>query len=77
MTRTTRPVEKMDHDEQELHEYLRRISRDVKEIVFNGEDTEEDEEDKVTDDRVTIIPPANNDQSEVWNLEEDPYSDWT
>ena len=68
----------MDHDEQELHEYLRRISRDVKEIVFNGEDTEEEEEeDEVTDTRVTVIPRLNNDQSETWDLKEDPYSDWT
>jgi hypothetical protein len=53
----TRPVKKMDHDEQELHEYIRRLTEKPKDVAIEGDDEEEeDEEEPVTDDRVTIIP---------------------
>jgi hypothetical protein len=56
----TRPVRKMDMDERQLHEYIRRLTEKPKDVVIEGDDDEdEDDEEPVTDDRVTIIPPPN------------------
>jgi hypothetical protein len=39
-TTKTRPVERMDHDEKGLHDYLVNMTRVYQDFVFVGEDTD-------------------------------------
>lgn len=56
----TKPIRKMDMDEQQLHEHLRQLTEKPKDVLIEGEDDEEEgDEEPISDNRVTIVPPPN------------------